>query len=129
MTPELLLITLLIIKHFVCDFPLQTCWMAINKGIYGHKGGLAHVGVHILGTFFALVAFSQYTLIFFNPLPFLAIIGIEAVIHYHTDWFKVWLNKKMNWTCDKSPKFWLSLGLDQLVHYLTYVGMVWYIIA
>lgn len=128
MSPELLLLTLFIAKHFVCDFPLQTVWMATNKGTYGHRGGLAHVGVHALGTFFVLTVFSQTAEIFFAPGPFLMIIFFEILIHYHMDYFKMWLNKRMNWTCDKSIAFWNLMGADQLVHYLSYVFMVWYLI-
>lgn len=128
MSPELFLMTLLIIKHFICDFPLQSPWMAMNKGTYGHRAGIAHVGVHMIGTFIILILFSQFTLIFFGPSSFLMVILTEAVIHYHTDWFKMWFNKKMNWTCDKSIAFWNLLGFDQLIHYITYIGIVWYLI-
>lgn len=127
MSPELLLITLLIIKHFICDFLFQTNWMAFNKGTYGHLGGLAHAGVHMLGTFFVLISFIQITLLFLDPTVFLSIIAVEASIHYHTDWFKMWLNKKKNWQPGTSSKFWISLGFDQLIHYLNYVGIVWYL--
>jgi len=128
MSPELFLLTLFIVKHFVCDFPLQTVWMATNKGTYGHRAGLAHVGVHALGTFFALSVFSQTTEIFFNPDPFLMILFFEAGVHYHMDWFKMWFNKRKCWTCDKSTAFWNLMGFDQLVHYFTYIFMVWYLL-
>ena len=121
-------ITLLIIKHFICDFPLQSNWMAFNKGIYGHLGGLAHSGVQIFGTFFCLIVFIQTTRIFFDPLAILSVLFVEFIIHYHMDWFKMWFNKKMGWKSDTSPEFWILLGVDQLVHYLTYVGMVWYLL-
>lgn len=128
MSPELLLLTFFIVKHFVCDFPLQTVWMAANKGTYGHRAGLVHVGVHALGTFFILTVFSQMTEIFFSPGPFLMILFFEAGIHYHMDWFKMWFNKRKCWTCDKSTAFWNLMGFDQLVHYLSYVFMVWYLL-
>lgn len=128
MSPELFLLTLFIVKHFVCDFLLQTVWMAVNKGTYGHRAGLAHVGIHGLGTFFVLTVFSQTTEIFFNPGPFLMVLFFEVFIHYHVDFFKMWLNKRMNWTCDKSTAFWNLMGFDQLVHYLSYVFMVWYLL-
>lgn len=128
MSPELFLMTLLIIKHFICDFPMQSVWMASNKGIYGHRAGFAHAWVHMIGTFFVLVIVSQSIGIFFDPLTMAWVLIAEGIIHYHTDWFKMWLNKKMKWTCDKSSAFWHSLGVDQLVHYLTYIGIVWYLI-
>jgi len=128
MSPELFLMTLLIIKHFICDFPLQSIWMASNKGTYGHIGGLSHAWTHMMGTFVCFIIIGQSIEVFITPLPFAQVMVAEGIIHYHTDWFKMWLNKKMNWTCDKSRAFWQSLGIDQMVHYLTYVGMVWYLI-
>ncbi len=128
MTPELFLITLLIIKHFICDFFFQTNWMVLNKGTYGHRAGFAHVGVHVLGTFWAFVIFMQIFEIFFNAGLFSGVLFAEAIIHYHLDWIKMRFNKKMGWTCNKSVEFWILMGLDQLLHYLTYVGMIWYLL-
>lgn len=128
MSIELIFITLLIIKHYICDFPMQSAWMVSNKGTYGHIGGLSHAWVHMMGTFACLIILSQSLGVFLNPFPFAQVIVVEGVIHYHVDWFKMWLNKKMKWTCHKSPAFWQSLGIDQLMHYLTYVGIVWYLI-
>jgi len=44
----LILTVLLIlqIKHFFCDFVLQTPYQFLNKGIYGHPGGFIHAGLH-----------------------------------------------------------------------------------
>ena len=128
MSPELLLMSLFIIKHYICDFPLQTYWMAMNKGTYGHKGGLAHAGIQVLGTFVIFIVFCQYSGIFFTPTVFLGAIIIEGVIHYHIDWFKMWLNNKFEWKPESSSEFWILLGFDQLLHYLTYVGMIWYML-
>lgn len=127
-SPELFLLTLFVVKHFICDFPLQSVWMATNKGTYGHRAGLAHIGVHMLGTFFSIVIFSQITGIFFGSGPFFIIILFDMFIHYHVDFFKMWLNKRMNWTCDKSTAFWNLMGFDQLIHYLSYIFIVWYLL-
>jgi len=40
------------------------------------------------------------------------------------DWFKVWLQTKKGWLPHTSPYYWNLLGVDQLVHYLTYVAMI-----
>ena len=43
------------IKHFVCDFVLQTQFQIRNKGTYGHFAGFAHAGTHVLGSVPALL--------------------------------------------------------------------------
>jgi hypothetical protein len=50
--PELALLVLaavavLLVKHAVADFYLQTPYQYLNKGIYGHPGGLLHSGIHV----------------------------------------------------------------------------------
>lgn len=113
------MITLLIlfqIKHFICDFPLQKPYQYLNKGIYGHLGGILHSITH--GCFTAVIL-SLFT------TEVIAIAVFEALIHYHIDWAKVKINKHYSWKCDNSEKFWWLLGFDQLLHQLTYLGIVW----
>lgn len=113
------LFTLLILKHFIVDFPAQTPYQWMNKGTYGHPGGILHAGLHGISTFLIFMLFlaqPQFAL-------FLAV--IDMVIHYHVDWAKMNINKKYGWQPDKHPEFWILLGLDQLAHYLTYVLLIW----
>lgn len=118
----LLMVTYFLVKHFVCDFPIhiQTPWMFKNKGTYGHQAGFAHA-------FIQAGASAPILLLTWNYAPrpdylVLLLVG-EWFIHYHVDWFKMWLNKKRNYHT-QTPQFWTLLGLDQLVHGLTYVGMI-----
>lgn len=92
----------------------------MNKGTYGHPGGILHAGLHGLGTYLIFLIFVV------NPLA-LTLGLIDMFIHYHIDWLKMNVNKKFGWKADTHPQFWTALGLDQLAHYLTYcilVGMV-----
>jgi hypothetical protein len=50
----LLIMTALLIKHYICDFPLQTEFQLKNKGTYWHPGGLQHSMYHGIGTLLAL---------------------------------------------------------------------------
>lgn len=50
---------------------------------------------------------------------------IDFVIHYHIDWAKMNLNAKMGWGANTHEEFWWLLGLDQFLHALTYVGLVY----
>ena len=49
--PKLVLLALaavavLMFKHAVADFYLQTPYQFLNKGTYGHPGGFIHAGIH-----------------------------------------------------------------------------------
>lgn len=70
--------TWLIVKHFICDFPLQSFpYMYRNKGTYGHPGGILHAGVHVVGTFLCVLLIA----------PQLALVAalVDGVVHYHID--------------------------------------------
>jgi len=115
---EIMILVLLFSKHFIVDFPLQTPYQWMNKGTYGHAGGLLHASLHALGT---LLVF-----LFVNASLEGAIILalIDGFIHYHIDWAKMKLNSYYQWKADKHPQFWTLLGLDQYLHALTYILLV-----
>lgn len=116
---ELALITGFIIKHFICDFPLQRPFHYLNKGKYGHPGGVYHASIHGVGTV-AVLATS-----FPGSAPGAIVMGLlDAILHYHIDWGKVRLNQRYRLKADNSEWFWYLLGLDQLLHYLTYVSII-----
>jgi len=121
------MITLLIlfqIKHFICDFPLQKPYQYLNKGTYGHLGGILHSFIHGAATWLILDFFIDENKSYLVPL----ISILEAAIHYHIDWAKVKLNKHYGWKCDNSEKFWYLLGFDQLLHQLTYILIIYSIL-
>ena len=119
MDNTLFIIALLFIKHFIIDFPLQKPYQYLNKGTYGHPGGLLHAGFHGMGTWVCLVWYAPQAALFLGLF--------DAVIHYHVDWAKMKLNAKMSWGPTTHEQFWWLLGLDQLVHSLTYVWLVYLI--
>lgn len=118
----LALLALLLTKHFIVDFPLQTPYQYLNKGTYGHPGGILHAVLHGAGTFM-VIAFTL-----FNPVLALTVGLVDAVIHYHIDWAKMKINSIMEWKVDKHEQFWWLLGLDQYLHALTYIAIVGIII-
>ena len=118
----LAIMALLLLKHFICDFPLQMFpYQYGNKGTYGHPGGLLHSGIHVVGTL--LVMF-----LFVSPLLALGLALLDGVIHYHVDWAKMNVNRIYKWGPTTSEYFWLSLGVDQLLHASTYVMLVFIIL-
>lgn len=116
MNDTLILIAFLFTKHFVVDFPLQKPYQYLNKGTYGHPGGILHSGLH--GIFTAL-CFMWYA-----PVAAIYLGLIDMLVHYHIDWAKMNINKKYGWGANTDEQFWWLLGLDQFLHALTYVGLV-----
>ena len=102
------------VKHFVCDYVLQTPFQYRNKGIYGHLGGFIHAGIHAAGSLPALLVLTD------SALPMAAILAAEFVVHYHTDWLKEQINKRRGLTID-DHLYWIVFGTDQLIHQMTYV--------
>jgi hypothetical protein len=121
-TTALILIALLMTKHCVCDFLLQVPYHYLNKGKYGHPGGIAHAGIHVVGTFLALAA-GGITLAVATLWAF-----VDGIVHYHADWAKMRINSYYKWNAMNSERFWWLLGFDQWVHSITYVVIVWYLI-
>lgn len=103
-----------IVKHFLCDFPLQVPYHYKNKGTYGHQGGIAHAAIHGMGTLLICLLFDL-------PVWFAA---ADMVIHYHIDWAKIRIGKHYGWGPTDSEQFWWLLGLDQMLHYLTYAMFI-----
>ena len=120
MTQELLIacFVALFTKHFIFDFLLQRPFQYLNKGTYGHPGGVLHSSLQAAGTFIVLIFFLDVRIV-------LAVALIDGVIHYHIDWAKVKINRHFQLKPDNSEKFWWLLGFDQYLHYLTYAGLLW----
>ena len=112
----LLLMVLLTAKHNIADFIIQTSYQAQHKHIYGHIGGLIHAVIHGIGTWLCMFWF------FPSAAVYLAI--ADAVIHYHIDWIRVNLCYAMNWTTTNSKYWWWTIGVDEFLHYLTYIGLI-----
>ena len=110
-----LLLSLFGIKHFIADFPLQYQYMVKEKGTYGAPGGLHHSMVHACFTFLILVFFCD------NAYAVIGLSLLDFVAHYHIDWAKQQLNRGLSIQDDR---WWTLMGLDQCLHYLTYVGII-----
>lgn len=109
------LFALLEIKHFLFDFVFQTPYQLKNKGRYGHPGGILHAGLHGAGTAIVLLILA---------IPWPVLIGIsiaEILFHYHLDWAKERIVRRAGRVNDAF--FWRMIGLDQLLHQLSYIGI------
>jgi Protein of unknown function (DUF3307) len=105
-------------KHALADFFLQTKYQWANKGRYGHPGGILHALIH--------AALSAPILLMLPPPSSsygIAVLGAEFVAHYHCDWLKEKFVKA--WGLGfQNDGFWRAMGIDQLVHGITYIAMV-----
>ncbi len=113
-----ILLALFGIKHFVADFLMQYDYMLREKGIYGATGGLHHAIVHASFTFLILVFFCP------DVNTIIALSFADFAVHYHVDYFKQQFNRELT---PADRQFWVWLGADQALHYLTYVGIISYV--
>jgi hypothetical protein len=111
-------IAYLMIKHAIGDFFLQTAFQWQNKGRYGHPGGIVHVAIHALLTFPVFLIMPPRL----AGLAVLIVVG-EALVHYHIDWFKDRLVRTRGLT-PSDNRYWQAMGIDQLLHGLTYLAIV-----
>ena len=119
----LVAVAILMLKHTVADFYLQTRYQYLNKGIYGHPGGVLHSAIHVALTPFVYLVLAPGSLL----LAGVVALG-EFAVHYHVDWLKEQLTRRHAWTA-RDRGFWYALGTDQLVHGLTYLAMIAILVA
>lgn len=115
--------TLLVIKHFIADFVLQSDTMIREKGTYGKKGGIDHACCH---AFLTLLFLAPMIAFLPGSLYIWPVAILDGVVHYHIDWAKMNLSKGLT---PADHKFWVWIGIDQLLHYLTYIGIVYVVVS
>jgi hypothetical protein len=119
MTPLslLLLYILFRLKHFSCDFLLQTDWMALTKGKPGkdgHRALFTHSFIHAVGTLLIM-------LIFASSLWWLAV--VDFFVHATVDRLKGKITLTKNWQTNDTM-FWWAFGADQELHNLTHLAYI-----
>jgi hypothetical protein len=105
------------IKHFACDFALQTPRQIQAKGNYGHMGGMEHAGLHAISSLPALLVMTR------APLTIGLVMIAEFLVHYHVDFGKARIDRAWRLN-DTTTAYWTVFGLDQLLHQLTYLVIV-----
>jgi hypothetical protein len=105
------------LKQFVCDFLLQTDWMAMNKGKpgpEGYKALFSHTGVHAAATLLIMLVF----------MPALWWLGpVDFIVHSAVDRFKGVMTYNHKWGYN-DRMFWWTFGLDQEAHNFTHMAYV-----
>lgn len=123
LTAILVLYLVFRVKQVLCDFFLQTPWMALEKGRPFGEGGakplFAHASIHAVFTL-AIVLLYAPSLWWLGPLDF--------VIHGIVDRLKVMVTKSRGWTYGNS-EYWWAFGVDQELHNLTHLLYIILIVA
>ncbi len=114
----LLLFCLLQIKHMFADFFLQTRRMLSGRCTYLHMGRAQHAGVH------AILSIPVFLVIGTGFGFVLALVAAEWVVHFHLDWAKARYSETQALTPNQA-RYWQAFGIDQALHHLSYVVMVW----
>ena len=107
-----IVLVLLLIKHWYIDFVDQSNEEIAKKGDYLHWLGIRHSFKH--GILTAII------FLYFTHPAYALLAGLfDTIIHYHIDYFKVRFGEgNIN-----NKRFWIHLGLDQLLHQMTYIGL------
>jgi Protein of unknown function (DUF3307) len=116
----ILLFSLFQLKHLICDYFLQLPYQYLNKGKYGHPGGVLHVGIHWWGSMICMTPYWDTWFVFL-------LVG-ELIVHYHTDWAKIYICNKFDWKPTNSDYYWWMLGIDQFIHHMTYIVMIYFML-
>ena len=114
----------LLVTHFIGDFVLQSHWMASNKS-KRIDALLLHVGIYSVTISLLPVIFWIFGMISIkNGLIFT---GGNALIHLITDFITSKISSKL-WTEQKWHYFFTMIGFDQLLHTITLLlTMTWLI--
>ena len=110
------------VKHFVADYLSAARLGAARQGRCRQIGGYAHAGVHALGS---LPAFLFAGL---GAVEILAFVVVEFAIHYVIDYTKVAISRRKP-AGPNTRFYWALHGADQLVHQLTYTGLIYAALA
>lgn len=116
-----MILLLLFIKHFICDFPLQAQWIVAGKGL--PKGWIFPLEVHCL----IHSVFTFWIIFFYAPFSVaLSAALFDHALHFLIDRIKAHPQIGGRWKIHEKG-FWNALGLDQLAHQLTYLAIYFFV--
>jgi hypothetical protein len=109
------------LKHFVADFPLQNRYMLQKqRSDWSFLGPLAlHCAIHAVLTL-AIVLVVQPRLWWLSICDF--------IIHFMMDRIKAGPRYLGRYSDITKTSFWAALGLDQMVHHLTHLWIIWMLV-
>lgn len=110
----IILFILFEIKHFLADFILQFPYMYKNKGqTKGWVGPLFdHAALHAI--------FTMAITMFVNPLWCIPLALLDLITHFIIDRWKA--TRKAEVT---DERFWIYLGIDQMLHHIVMIIIIY----
>lgn len=124
----LILLLIFQVKHFICDYPLQTKYMLGKMNKTNWKLPLlAHASVHAIVTFFIAYWFLDLHY-WLDTLVFATLLALfDLTVHFTVDRLKASpdLGGKLK---PEQPYFWWALGADQMLHHITHYVIIFIIV-
>jgi hypothetical protein len=111
----LFILGLLLIKHYIADWIMQTTRIALEKGTNASLL-LLHSLHHIIGTAMVLIWFVE-------PFPLLLICISEFILHSVIDYVKSCPTMLGQYKYP-TQQYFIWMGFDQLLHQLSYLAIV-----
>jgi len=108
------------LKHFVADFVLQNVWM-LQKARPGWDFVpplSIHCGVH--------AGLTLAAALYVNPSYWWLAI-LDFVVHFTMDRIKAGPRYLGRFHDVRSKAFWVTFGIDQMVHHLTHLWIAWFL--
>jgi hypothetical protein len=105
---------LLNLKHFICEYVLQTAAISASKIRYGSINSFIHIIHHAFGTLVVGLILD------FDLDLTLGLVVLEAILHYHIDW----VHMKFGAQSYKDKNYWQWLGAEQFAHHQTFIVMI-----
>lgn len=120
MTAVFICLLLLQLKHLIADFIVQPESWFSTKYKYSGRGGILHASVHAVMTFAVLVLCSH------GLILSLMVSIVEGVTHHFIDWRKASMVQARALNTEHKF-FWWLFGIDQALHQITYLAIVWFL--
>lgn len=122
MGPEIVLFIWLLLKHFICDWILQSNGIAANKHNFKSIAGYSHAAMNMAGTALVVSMFYNLGIISGGTLMFPIFLLIEFISHLLIDAGKMKLGMKYK-PIPSQRIYWQLIGADQTLH-LTLLAII-----
>lgn len=121
------IVYVLLVAHFVGDFILQSDWMALNKSKESYALGV-HVVVYTAALMFMVsMAITVGALTHITAPQYATWLVVNAFAHFVQDAVTSRLNARL-WQANERHWFFVAIGFDQLLHYVTlFVTAGWWL--
>ena len=119
----LILLIVFQIKHLIADYYLQFPYMYMNKGAKHNwiRPLFDHAMVHSMMTLIIVGTYLHNDIM----LPMVLLVtAFDFITHFITDRWKATRGRKPD-----ESKFWTDLGIDQMIHHIVGILIVFWIIT